>query len=814
MKLKNKFSLILASSLVALSSISCENKNFSNLLNETKNKENIDFSSKAVGSDILKDDDVKCKDEANLGFKTKALDDLPPPPPEANLSNGSAGPSISFADQPPPAPPAYSTELPVPENLTEGSITLIFKDEFKIRIKKEDSHDESDKSDEDKEKKTEDNDKDEKNEDKKFETKSNNDNETEDNNNGKNDVVKFKSLIQENGKNENEPLEKQVEKLNKLMKEFNIKVSDVSTSSMTEKDASNIEQSSGSSYPEYDVSNMLSMYSIKVTNKDIKNLVNKLRAINLVRESNFNYPATSDFTPNDSIFNNNENVSLSLDGATVTTTTNKSDESLRYWYSRIDAYRAWDIVRAKGIIPAKVAVIDQGFIMNHDDSPNYDYSIAMRCSITDCECNNPNICSTPLNVNNLKYDTDPSKTNLALQHGEFVASVIGSPINSFGVSGLAVNSDITRKFVIPIKSPLFDIGSNVSIGSKGDVFAIRKIIAYNNLNPSDPIRVINMSRSRNAKPIDSDTNTRLAIQDAYNAGILTVITAGNDGTKIVSPTYSIPGNKSAALIVGGTAKFTNTRWSSSRYDEAVDISAPSEGIILPFQNPSNNLNTFVSQEGTSFSAPMVASLASLLMGKNSRADLNALTKDSVDKVKDLIVYSSTLIQTDYRMGYFPEKNFVTNTVKNRVGNGVPNGRLLNMYNALRLSFAMENSPNKGYLRIFNTDAISQHYTNGQTNYTRTFFKEDKLYDFPIPSQINLDTYNASCVYSWGYQVWRNGKILAESTQGIAGKRKPLRYNDGSYNEIANNVFYNWIYNGNGGTSNMSLDSGGQKYILN
>mgnify|MGYP001590890060 CR=1 FL=1 len=172
---------------------------------------------------------------------------LPPPPDPSNASNLGAGPSISFSDQPPPAQPSYSEIRPLPpETIRDGYITLVFRDESKIRIEKENIL-------------------------------------------IVNSTAKFKTLLTTQDIN----LKSQIDNINQIIKELNIKFSEIFVASMTEKEALDMEKSSGTSYPGYDVINMLSSYDIKLTNQDIASLIKKLREFTIVRECNFNYPATN-----------------------------------------------------------------------------------------------------------------------------------------------------------------------------------------------------------------------------------------------------------------------------------------------------------------------------------------------------------------------------------------------------------------------------------------------------------------------------------------------------------------------------------------
>ena len=104
-----------------------------------------------------------------------------------------------------------------------------------------------------------------------------------------NNIAKFKSILP----NIDVSTKNDIESINNIMKEFNIIFSDVVTVSMIEKEASALE----TDYEKvlgYDVPNKLSDYVIILKNQNIASLIKKLRTFSIVRECNFNYPATSD----------------------------------------------------------------------------------------------------------------------------------------------------------------------------------------------------------------------------------------------------------------------------------------------------------------------------------------------------------------------------------------------------------------------------------------------------------------------------------------------------------------------------------------
>ncbi|MFN8673689.1 MAG: S8/S53 family peptidase [Candidatus Sericytochromatia bacterium] len=772
---------ILVSLILSASLVSCENIQKNNLSEKYVGSKDLRISSENTRNP---EKDIDCPQER--GFSTKS--DAEPSPPPAGSSVG-----VSFEEAGMPESSffygkklnmPYSTANPVPEGVRNGYVSLVFKDEYKIRLRPENGHQDPPGN-------------------------SSNSN-ANSNNNNNNAPTHKKFVISVQGSPDLE--DEKMNKINNLLKHY--KINDVlgGLEGMTEQKALEEEQSLEQEFG-YDYSNRGSSYTLVINDSDIKSFVDEMRAFNVVREINLLPEGTSDFSDTDpvkpDIPNNEEIFKDGLNSKFDTASVNTSigvNEAFRYWYSRINADLAWNLIKTendattdpnKKIKPAKIAVIDKGFVTVGDDIPNY----VDKTLCTDAGCSS----ATDAQIND--------KGTNKYYHGSMVASVIGAPYDTKGIVGL--NSYI--------KSDNVTVMPNVEIVpvNTHSIKDVKIALDYirNTYNPShtiSPIRVVNISMSvllatssyptgypKTSEPIENlSQEIRDSIELARDNGILVVITAGNYGDKIGTAS-GMENITSSALVVGGSARNVNNRWfetgfstseemTGSKWGKRVDITAPAESIILT--NGNQDLppkSYYMNQSGTSFAAPMVSSVASLLF--NARDDLKTMNSSSVDKVKNLIVHSGTPINTDYPMGPRREHDF---TFK------VPNGMMLNMYNALRLALKMNGT--NGYVRVFNSDfktdvTFGYGYAGLEPTEPVAFtanYKEDKIVQIPNGvNNVKFQTYNRSCVYSWGYQIWKNGNVTYTNVQGIAGKMKPsIPFTK----NIANNVYNQYLNASNTG----------------
>ncbi|KAL3455365.1 alkaline protease 1 [Aspergillus heterothallicus] len=114
-----------------------------------------------------------------------------------------------------------------------------------------------------------------------------------------------------------------------------------------------------------------------------------------------------------------------------------------------------------------------------------------------------------------------------------------------------------------------------------------------------------------------------AIEDAYDAGVLSVVAAGNDNT---DASNTSPASAENALTVAASNR-ANSRASFSNYGSVVDIFAPGENILSAWIGSTTATNTI---SGTSMATPHIVGLSLYLMaleGLSSPGEVTARIKE-------------------------------------------------------------------------------------------------------------------------------------------------------------------------------------------
>ena len=266
----------------------------------------------------------------------------------------------------------------------------------------------------------------------------------------------------------------------------------------------------------------------------------------------------------------------------------------------IDAPEAWPIATGTGI---RVAVIDSGIDYNHPDlAANY--------------------------VGGHDFANDDGDPMDDHGHGTHVAGTIaaamnnltGDPAEEEGVAGVAPDAQILAYKVCYPDGTCSD-------------FAIQQAIAR---AITDGARVINMSLGESAYSQSLDE----AVQDAWNAGLVVVAGAGNDGNTGLFYPAALPN-----VISVGAFDEDHRRASFSNYGSWVDLSAPGNVILSSYPLSSCTLTTtpgdtgcYTWLSGTSMATPHVSGAAALVW---SRGDVA-----SNSQVADILLQSADPVGRD------------------------------------------------------------------------------------------------------------------------------------------------------------------------
>jgi subtilisin family serine protease len=246
------------------------------------------------------------------------------------------------------------------------------------------------------------------------------------------------------------------------------------------------------------------------------------------------------------------------------------------WHlTKIFAPDAWDLAFGSTNVP--IAVIDSGVDPNHPDLmlvPGYNF---------------------------LGGNTD---TRDVLGHGTAVAGAAAA----LGNSGIGVSGVTWTNPVMPLVTVTSSNTGTVSDTSSAIIYAA-----------DHGARVINISLGWTGV----SSTMQNAVDYAWNRGLVIVASAGNNGNS--SPIY--PAALNNVLAVSATDSADNlASWST--YGNFVDVAAPGVSIYT-----TANGGGYRYASGTSFSAPIVAGLAGLIIAFNpslSNAQVVDLIKNNTD----------------------------------------------------------------------------------------------------------------------------------------------------------------------------------------
>ncbi|MCB0819659.1 MAG: S8 family serine peptidase [Bacteroidetes bacterium] len=270
---------------------------------------------------------------------------------------------------------------------------------------------------------------------------------------------------------------------------------------------------------------------------------------------------------------------------------NTSGNNGQYYLYKIQAPAAWDIVPA-GSSNIKVAIVDDA-----------------------CQTTHPELAGViDESYNVVAMTTDVEPTSPAWDHGTFIAGLISARTNNNeGMASLGRGLGLYPIRITDATNPDSPVA-----GYEGIAWAV-----------SQGVQVINMSWG---EQIPSQTGLSTVI-NAYNAGIVLVASAGNDNTS----NTSYPAGYPHVISVASTTS-TDTKSPFSAYGSWIDISAPGSQIwsLAPE-------STYSVKSGTSFSAPLVAATAGLMLTLNPDLSVEELTNCLIASADNIDLFNPDYI---------------------------------------------------------------------------------------------------------------------------------------------------------------------------
>jgi len=251
----------------------------------------------------------------------------------------------------------------------------------------------------------------------------------------------------------------------------------------------------------------------------------------------------------------------------------------------------------------KIAVIDDGLDMNHED-----------------------LSGAVVESYNLETGgTDVSHTLTSDTHGTAVTGIIGARINSKGIVGVAGESEI---IFLKYKEMMSD-AEIIELFNKAEAFGADLInCSWGTYDVSQSVK---------------DTIVDLANNGRNGKGIAIVFASGNDDQDMGNDESAIP----EVISVGATNK-ENLRAVYSNFGDNLDLMAPG-GYWLGITTLDNSANNGVATldanyilyndangfAGTSASAPIVSGVIALMLAKNpnlTRVEIENILKNTADKI--------------------------------------------------------------------------------------------------------------------------------------------------------------------------------------
>ena len=211
----------------------------------------------------------------------------------------------------------------------------------------------------------------------------------------------------------------------------------------------------------------------------------------------------------------------------------------------------------------------------------------------------------------------------ATGHGTSVAGIICAEDNGAGITGMNPHVELYSAKVL----------------SEGNKAPVSRVVEGIYWAIENKVHILNMSFST---PDDSQI-LRKAVEDAYQAGILMVAAAGNNGQVEYPAAYP-------QVIAVGSVNAEGKAAEKSASGDELEFVAPGEKVTS-----TGLLHGTIVQSGTSLAAPHVAGVASLLWQKDITvtADfIRGLLKESANPCGDAEQYGEGLVDYEYALSIY------------------------------------------------------------------------------------------------------------------------------------------------------------------
>jgi hypothetical protein len=284
----------------------------------------------------------------------------------------------------------------------------------------------------------------------------------------------------------------------------------------------------------------------------------------------------------------------------------------------IDAAAAWGVTTGAGVV---VAVIDSGVEPTHPELGAQLWENPGE-TLNGVDDDGNGYIDDITGWDFYDLDNDPSPVGVSAEdaHGTLVAGVIAAEVNGAGITGVAPDAKIMNLRAC-------DNGACYSFD------AYRAILYAADMGAD----IINLSFGGPVPEDEGDPALETAIGYAEAKGVLVVTAAGNtepekipQGEMMVPSELAYPNN----LAVAAT-DHNDDLADFSFYSENIDIAAPGVAVL------STSISGYDSVSGTSFSAPLAAGVAALLLS----ADPGLGYAGVMEKLKALADHPSALIGT-------------------------------------------------------------------------------------------------------------------------------------------------------------------------